>query len=270
MDLNSCATSRREACMESMQSIVWNPLQDGMESSRRKCTFGDAMRLRRYHTRWRVITYQACGLNKKIDKSKLVDFFGWGTGIRTPVMTESESVALPLGDAPIFSTLCIITDNFAFVNRYLQKKIVLFQIFLRFSENIFLFFEFRPCFSFFALYKNVSLWYNTFTYLPVAQLDSASDSDSEGRRFESFRAGQKIRQVSTCRIFYPSRVPWYIITARFRAVRPTGDYAIFWICSVLWVSTMPAFEQFQQAFVQRMCLPWILPRLPLQGSKAAC
>ena len=66
MDLNSCATSRREACMESMQSIVWNPLQDGMESmqsivwnplqdgmesSRRKCTFGDSMRLRRYHTR---------------------------------------------------------------------------------------------------------------------------------------------------------------------------------------------------------------------------
>ena len=76
MDLNSCATSRREACMESMQSIVWNPLQDGMESSRRKCTFGDSIRLRRYHTRWRVITYQACGLNKKIDKSKLVDFFG--------------------------------------------------------------------------------------------------------------------------------------------------------------------------------------------------
>jgi len=24
MDSNSCATSRREACMESMQSIVWN------------------------------------------------------------------------------------------------------------------------------------------------------------------------------------------------------------------------------------------------------
>ena len=43
MDLNLCATSRREACMESMQSIVWNPLQDGMESSRRKCTFGDTI-----------------------------------------------------------------------------------------------------------------------------------------------------------------------------------------------------------------------------------
>ena len=28
-------------------------------------------------------------------------FFGWGTGIRTPVMSESESDALPLGDAPI-------------------------------------------------------------------------------------------------------------------------------------------------------------------------
>ena len=38
------------------------------------------------------------------------------------------------------------------------------------------------------------LWYNSavgkIKYLPVAQLDSASDSDSEGRRFESFRAGQ--------------------------------------------------------------------------------
>ena len=29
-------------------------------------------------------------------------------------------------------------------------------------------------------------------YLPVAQLDSASDSDSEGHRFESVRVGQKI------------------------------------------------------------------------------
>ena len=32
----------------------------------------------------------------------LLCFFGWGTGIRTPVMSESESDALPLGDAPIF------------------------------------------------------------------------------------------------------------------------------------------------------------------------
>ena len=35
----------------------------------------------------------------------------------------------------------------------------------------------------------------------MAQLDSASDSDSEGQQFESVRVGQKIRQVSTCRIF---------------------------------------------------------------------
>ena len=30
-------------------------------------------------------------------------------------------------------------------------------------------------------------------FLPVAQLDSASDSDSEGRRFKSYRVGQKRR-----------------------------------------------------------------------------
>ena len=67
-----------KACMESMQSIVWNPLQDGMESSRRKCTFGDAMRLRRYHTRLRVIPYQACGLDKKIRQVSTCRIFWWG------------------------------------------------------------------------------------------------------------------------------------------------------------------------------------------------
>ena len=35
------------------------------------------------------------------------------------------------------------------------------------------------------------LLYNIKVHLPVAQLDSASDSDSEGRRFESYRVGQK-------------------------------------------------------------------------------
>ena len=33
-------------------------------------------------------------------------------------------------------------------------------------------------------------------FLPVAQLDSASDSDSEGPRFESARVGQKITLAS--------------------------------------------------------------------------
>ena len=32
---------------------------------------------------------------------------GWGTGIRTPVMSESESDALPLGDAPIFEQVIL-------------------------------------------------------------------------------------------------------------------------------------------------------------------
>ena len=36
-------------------------------------------------------------------------------------MTESESVALPLGDAPIFSPLHIIADLAGFVNRFCKK-----------------------------------------------------------------------------------------------------------------------------------------------------
>ena len=71
-----------------------------------------------------------------------------------------------------------------------------------------------------AFWKNI--WYNTdgkeeksswqqTNVLPVAQLDSASDSDSEGRRFESFRVGQKI-QVGRLGFFYPLRKQWYIIT----------------------------------------------------------
>ena len=39
------------------------------------------------------------------------------------------------------------------------------------------------------LFEKTVLQYNA--YLPVAQLDSASDSDSEGRRFESFRVGHQ-------------------------------------------------------------------------------
>ena len=40
-----------------------------------------------------------------------------------------------------------------------------------------------------CLTRKVSLWYNTFdACAPVAQLDRASDSDSEGHRFDSCRA----------------------------------------------------------------------------------
>ena len=38
-------------------------------------------------------------------------------------------------------------------------------------------------------------------YVPVAQLDRVSDSDSEGRAFESHRAYQKKRLVTTSRFF---------------------------------------------------------------------
>ena len=43
-----------------------------------------------------------------------------------------------------------------------------------------------------------------FIFPPVAKLDIAADSDSEGRGFESLRAGQKIRQSSDCLIFIQS------------------------------------------------------------------
>ena len=52
---------------------------------------------------------------KERNKSSLL-FYGWGAGIRTPVMTESESVALPLGDTPIIGSclddLHIISKEF--------------------------------------------------------------------------------------------------------------------------------------------------------------
>ena len=52
----------------------------------------------------------------------LPSLFGWGTGIRTPEMSESESDALPLGDAPLFSTDDIIADNFGFVKGFFEKS----------------------------------------------------------------------------------------------------------------------------------------------------
>ena len=49
IDLNPCVTITPKACIESMQSIVWNPLQDGMESSPENapsvmpCAYGDTI-----------------------------------------------------------------------------------------------------------------------------------------------------------------------------------------------------------------------------------
>ena len=65
------------------------------------------------------------------------------------------------------------------------------------------------------------VWYNTLThqYLPVAQLDSASDSDSEGQRFESARVGQKFGKFRLAEFFIhcesngiSSRFSVYLIT----------------------------------------------------------
>ena len=84
------------------------------------------------HTRWSVL------------------FFGWGAGIRTPEMSESESDALPLGDTPIFSTDDIISHQTLFVNTYFKL----------FWKNYSLFFVFQKN-RLFLLYKCPFLWYNT-------------------------------------------------------------------------------------------------------------
>ena len=44
-------------------------------------------------------------------------------------MTESESVALPLGDAAIFSTSVIITERLAFVNTKMKISPKSFDLF---------------------------------------------------------------------------------------------------------------------------------------------
>ena len=64
-------------------------------------------------------SYGSIDKTKERSKSSLL-FYGWGAGIRTPEMSESESDALPLGDTPIFSTVIIITDNSMVVNTYFK------------------------------------------------------------------------------------------------------------------------------------------------------
>ena len=63
------------------------------------------------------------------------------------------------------------------------------------------------------------------SYLPVAQLDSASDSDSEGRRFESFRVGQ---QKST------HLGAFLLLITKFDLARDTsaeGSHTVYGICA---------------------------------------
>ena len=70
-------------------------------------------------------------------------------------MTESESVALPLGDAPIFSTVIIIAENSAIVNSN-------FQLF----ERIYSFFQKNRKKSQNLLYNGAILWYNMKVIYP--------------------------------------------------------------------------------------------------------
>ena len=51
-------------CMESVNRQYGINAKRCMESSRKKCTIGDAIRLRQFHTRQSVMPYQAFGLNK--------------------------------------------------------------------------------------------------------------------------------------------------------------------------------------------------------------
>ena len=52
---------------------------------------------------------------------------GWGAGIRTPVLSESESDALPLGDTPL--TDDIITEIPSFVNTFFKIFYGYFSVF---------------------------------------------------------------------------------------------------------------------------------------------
>ena len=56
------------------------------------------IRLWRLHTRCRVIAYLSFGVDKKIDNllSKIVDFFGWGGGIRTHECSSQSAVSYRL------------------------------------------------------------------------------------------------------------------------------------------------------------------------------
>ena len=93
-------------------------------------------------------------------------------------MSESESDALPLGDTPRFSTLGIISHRKRFVNTYFKLFLKKYSFFRKIG------------FFYFTKYVFCDTIHKSILYLPVAQLDSASDSDSEGQRFESVRVGQ--------------------------------------------------------------------------------
>ena len=100
--------------MESMQSIVWNQAAG-------KYTFGDAIRPRQFHTRWRVMPYQACGLNATKNKKAVrwtTFVFGCGEGTKNLLTSGFFShkriafacpVAVPASCCPRFTRLHFAT-----------------------------------------------------------------------------------------------------------------------------------------------------------------
>ncbi len=70
--------------------------------------------------------------NKEI-VDKIYDFSGRGRWIRTTEVTESESVALPLGDTPKFKCLYILSNQLKIYKRFwgvCGKKIKFLSVYL--------------------------------------------------------------------------------------------------------------------------------------------
>ena len=149
-------------------------------------------------------------------------------------MTESESVALPLGDAAIFSTSVIITDSFAFVNT--KMKI---------SPKSFFFFKYcvksrhlygkscvlaRNCRNLTRIFAREGLQNGNecgimTRYAPVAQLDRAQASDAWCRRFKSCSVRHKNRGMPEWVSLYSYRPPSPIRTSPFCDARSKSAMA---------------------------------------------
>ena len=92
---------------DASKPVIWNTTLRHLCPSRSLCAFG-ALPFRKAYAKaicppGQTESFGRQSYNKKRATSIDVALFGWGRRIRTFGMTESESVALPLGDTPIFS-----------------------------------------------------------------------------------------------------------------------------------------------------------------------
>ncbi len=177
-----------------------------MESSRRKCTFGDAIRLRRLHTRWRVIPYQACCLNKKRQISiEICRFFGLPERIRTFDLQSRSLTRYPAEPrADIKLILSIISHRAYIFNRFYN----FYNIRIKTQEKANNFFKntLTKCFVCDIIHSVVILGHRQAVRHQTLTLTLPG--------FESLCPSQKIRQVSTCRIFLSKPQAWHIITTQ--------------------------------------------------------